>query len=186
MLLFWVNSVLKSLVSAFTPVRNLGEGIGGIGLSSPPLIFRPDWGPKGRKKFFGDRPPPPPPHPFISGSGWPQPLIWRSGWALYHWGWFHTVMALNLKKLARLFQVSNPCLSLPSVATEDRKQFQCPLLLEFNWYEDTFWLIKKIANIPWRRPYNYSADIIGNCTSTTRKLDYMETKTKTASENRDL
>ena len=122
-----------------------GRGSGGSA-SPPPLIFRPDWGPKGRKKFFGDRPPPPPPPPFISGSGWPQPLIWRSGWALYHWGWFHTVMALNLKKLARLFQVSNPCLSLPSVATEDRKQFQCLLLLEFNWYEDTFWLIKKIAN----------------------------------------
>ena len=138
MLLFWVNSVLKSLVSAFTPVRNPGEGIGAIGLSSP-LFFRPDWVPKGRKKFFGD-------HPFISGSGWPQPLIWKSGWALYHWGWFYAVTALNLKKLARLFQVSNPCLSLPSVATEDRKQFQCLLFLEFNWYEDTFWLIKKIAN----------------------------------------
>ena len=66
----------------------------------PPLIFRPDWGPKGRKNFFGDQPPLP---PFISGSGWPQPLIWRFGWALYHWGWFYAVMALNLKKLARLF-----------------------------------------------------------------------------------
>ena len=150
MLLFWVNSVLKSLVSAFTPVRNLGEGIGGIGLSSPPPYFLTRLWPKRPKKIFWGMPaassPPPPPHPFISGSGWPQPLIWRSGWALYHWGWFHTVMALNLKKLARLFQVSNPCLSLPSVATEDRKQFQCFLLLEFNWYEDTFWLIKKIAN----------------------------------------
>ena len=39
MLLFWVNSVLKSLVSAFTPVRNPREGIGGIGLSSPPPLF---------------------------------------------------------------------------------------------------------------------------------------------------
>ena len=39
MLLFWVNSVLKSLVSAFTPVRNPREGIGGIGLSSPPLFL---------------------------------------------------------------------------------------------------------------------------------------------------
>ena len=54
----------------------------------PFLIFRPNWGPKGRKKFFGDRPPaplsqflddqpphqlpPPPPHPILrlgSGSG---------------------------------------------------------------------------------------------------------------------
>ena len=37
------------------------------------LIFRPNWGPKGWKKIFGDRP------PLISGSGWlPPPLIWRS------------------------------------------------------------------------------------------------------------
>ena len=26
---------------------------------TPPLIFRPKWGPKGRKNFLGDRPPPP-------------------------------------------------------------------------------------------------------------------------------
>ena len=140
MLLFWVNSVLKSLVSAFTPVRNPREGIGGIGLSSPPLFLDQTEAQEGPQAAS------PPSHPFISGSGWPQPLIWRSGWALYHWGWFHTVMALNLKKLARLFQVSNPCLSSPSVATEDRKQFQYLLFLEFNWYKDTFWLTKKIAN----------------------------------------
>ena len=91
MLLFWVNSVLKSLVSAFTPVRNPGEGIGAIGLSSPPFFLDQTEAQKAEKNFLG---------------------------------------TLNLKKLARLFQVSNPCLSLPSVATEDRKQFQC--LLEFN------------------------------------------------------
>ena len=35
-----------------------------------PLIFRPNWGPKGREIFFQDHPP----HPlFISGSGWPLP-----------------------------------------------------------------------------------------------------------------
>ena len=45
-----------------------------------PLILNPNWGPKGRKKFFGDRPPPSlrvwmtgPPSPLISGSGWPGP-----------------------------------------------------------------------------------------------------------------
>ena len=41
-----------------------GRGPGRAGLL---LIFRPNWGPKGRKKFFL-RPTPPPPH-----------LIWRSG-----------------------------------------------------------------------------------------------------------
>ena len=34
----------------------------------PPLIFRPKWGPKGRKTFFGDRA-----SPLISGSVWPPP-----------------------------------------------------------------------------------------------------------------
>ena len=39
------------------------------------LIFRPNWGPKGKKKFFGDCPPP----PTIKGSGWlGAPLISRS------------------------------------------------------------------------------------------------------------
>ena len=50
----------------------------------------------------------------------------------------------------------NPCPSLPSVATDDRKQFQCLnvalnnktglLFLEFNWCEDIFSLFKKTAN----------------------------------------
>ena len=40
-----------------------------------PLIFRPKWGPKGRKKIFWRRPPP------LSQSldDRPSPLIWRSG-----------------------------------------------------------------------------------------------------------
>ena len=36
-----------------------------------PFTFRPNWGPNGRKKFFGDFPPLPPPPPLIEGSGWP-------------------------------------------------------------------------------------------------------------------
>ena len=34
-------------------------GIQGRGLGVRPLIFWPNWGPKGGKRFFGDRPPPP-------------------------------------------------------------------------------------------------------------------------------
>ena len=51
----------------------------------------------------------------------------------------------NLKKLAQCF---NPCPSLPPVATDNRKQFQCliivlnnktgPFFLEFNWCEDKY------------------------------------------------
>ena len=64
------------------PMADPGEVPGG---PPAPLIFRPNWGPKGRKRFFL-RPPPLPP-PFISGSGWPpRPLIWRSGSATDHTG----------------------------------------------------------------------------------------------------
>ena len=37
-----------------------------------PLISRPNWGPKGRKKNVFEAGPPPPP---ISGSGWPEPPL---------------------------------------------------------------------------------------------------------------
>ena len=41
-----------------------------------PLIFWPNWGPKGGKSFFFETGPP----LFISGSGWPgYPVIWRCG-----------------------------------------------------------------------------------------------------------
>ena len=33
----------------------------------PPLIFRPNWGPRGQKRFWRL------PHPPVSGSGWPPP-----------------------------------------------------------------------------------------------------------------
>ena len=50
----------------------------GPGEPGSPLIFKPNLGPKGGKKFFFETTP-----PVISGSGWPFPpaphLIWRSG-----------------------------------------------------------------------------------------------------------
>ena len=47
----------------------------------PTFIFRPNWGPKGRKKFFWDPRPTPPPSPPP-----PPSLTWRSGSATgnYH------------------------------------------------------------------------------------------------------
>ena len=59
---FAVKSVGRRLFSKALLFR---EGPGG----PAPLIFRPKWGPKGGKKFFGDRP------PLISGSGWPPPPL---------------------------------------------------------------------------------------------------------------
>ena len=57
------------------------NGSGGSMGGGPPLILRPNWGPKGGKNFFW-RPPAP---PLISGRGWPAGprfLIWRSGSAI--------------------------------------------------------------------------------------------------------
>ena len=52
-------------------------GIQGRGPGARPLIFRPNWGPKGRKQNFWDRPPPP--YPGIWMPAPPPPFIWRSG-----------------------------------------------------------------------------------------------------------
>ena len=38
-----------------------GGSRGGARGGPPPLIFRPNWGPRGRKNFFWRLPPPPPP-----------------------------------------------------------------------------------------------------------------------------
>ena len=56
--------------------------------------------------------------------------------------------AFKLEKVCPTFASFDPCPSLPSVATDDRKQFQCvnivlndktlPLFLEFSCCEDNF------------------------------------------------
>ena len=65
------------------PTVHLGEAVADPGerpAPAPPLIFRPNWGPKGWKIFLWDCP-----LPLISGSGNPPPppaaapFIWRSG-----------------------------------------------------------------------------------------------------------
>ena len=58
----------------------------------------------------------------------------------------------NLEKVGPIFSRFNPSPSLPSVATDDRKQFQClnivfndktgSLLLEFDRYERSFSFLK--------------------------------------------
>ena len=56
----WQSSTKPPVLKTHTsPVANPGEG-------PAPLFFRPNWGQKGEKKFFGDRPTPP---PLISRSG---------------------------------------------------------------------------------------------------------------------
>ena len=55
------------VVPALIRVCGLSGGSrGGARGAQPPLIFRPKWGPKGRKKFFFEAGVPP---PLISGSG---------------------------------------------------------------------------------------------------------------------
>ena len=78
------------LTSWYLSLADSGEGHRGT-LPPPPLIFRPNWGPKGEKNYFS-RPVPPlsqglddraPPYlrvwmtglPLISGSGWPGPPL---------------------------------------------------------------------------------------------------------------
>ena len=64
-----VTSHLSSLLRAVEKLKHLrlclGEEPGG---PVHPLIFRPNWGPNGRKKFFWEMAP-----PLISGSGWSPP-----------------------------------------------------------------------------------------------------------------
>ena len=64
---------------------NKGRGLGG----RPPFIFRANWGPKGYKKFGGDRVP-----LFIKGSGWPGSPPYLKVWTR-HWG----VCCYNLQTL---------------------------------------------------------------------------------------
>jgi len=63
-------------------------------------------------------------------------------------------IASKFEKIGPIFSSFNPFPSLLSIATNDRKQFQCgkivfnnkarPLFLEFNRCENTFQLFKKI------------------------------------------
>ena len=70
---------------SYSPKPLVGSPLCGIKVSwnCPILIFRPNWGLKGREKPFWDRPPTP---PLITGFRWPGPplihVIWRSGSAI--------------------------------------------------------------------------------------------------------
>ena len=65
---FWLNTFVTYPVSSFNQCRLILTNGGSRG-GPPPLIFRPDWGPKGRKNFFGDR----------------APLISRCGSGIANW-----------------------------------------------------------------------------------------------------
>ena len=71
-------------------------------------------------------------------------------WIAWHW------KTAILEKIGNFFSSLNPFPSMPSVATEDRKQLQYiqivlnnktwSLVFEFSWCEDTFWLFIKLPN----------------------------------------
>ena len=80
------------VVPALIRVCGLSGGSrGGARGAQPPLIFRPKWGPKGRKKFIWSRGP-----PLISGSGWRPPLSVGldppMGFSVSLSVWFHVVL----------------------------------------------------------------------------------------------
>ena len=60
-----MNAFISNILRYFPRVRESSGGGSRGGARPHPLIFRPKWGPKSRKKFLGDGPSP------ISGSGWP-------------------------------------------------------------------------------------------------------------------
>ena len=82
-----IKSMLKGLTSSFsfrrtkqqcsqTKSDNSGGSRGGGRGARPSLTFRPpNWGPKGGKKFFWDRPPSPPP-PYLK--------VWIRHWTIYN------------------------------------------------------------------------------------------------------
>ena len=66
---FWKHALSLTVFTGYVwtvAVADRGEGPRGPG---PPLIYRPNWGPKGWKKIGGPSP------PIISGSGWLPPYL---------------------------------------------------------------------------------------------------------------
>ena len=57
----------------------------------PPLIFRPNWGPKGRKHFFLRPPPLPPPHPYLK--------VWVRYWHVLKPEWVLLLISAFLSSL---------------------------------------------------------------------------------------
>ena len=93
-----------------------GGSRGGAGGPGSPLIFRPNWGPKGRKKFFWRATHPPPPNISRSGAGTVLPTLIMSSaiYYLYLQVMFHekdflfrvAVFVLFVKNVSNLFQVT--------------------------------------------------------------------------------
>ena len=125
----------------------------------PPLIFWPNWGPKGRKKFY-DRP-----LPLISGSGWPPPriLIWRYGSATDNlqqlklsvvWLWGTDILQRQVIRVLPFFSfllmlAKDDCLFLSfSEFSCERFNWSCSLQY-YCWSYGTQWLK---PNVAWRRP----------------------------------
>ena len=59
----------------------------------PPLIFRPNWGPKGLKKMFWETTLP---TPFIQGSGWPGLPRYLKVWIQQCQGWISKVLKKSM------------------------------------------------------------------------------------------
>ena len=104
----FVRSLLGSKAQAQGMRRKLGERnknqwrIQGRGLGARPLlIFRPNWGPKGRKKLFWTPPPLP---PLISRSGTGTAVmrsVGASAFWIYHW--------IPNSKLWFIVSLTGPC-----------------------------------------------------------------------------
>ena len=87
----------------------LGRGQG----CPAPFTFRPNWGPKGRKKIQ-DPPSPPPAASLSQGLDDPFPLIWRSGSAIARW--------LLIPYLRLFFFAFFPSVFLRAVKNKDQEK----------------------------------------------------------------
>ena len=80
-----------------------------------PTIFKPNWGPKGQKKYFGDRPPPPLPQ---LSKGLDLPLILCFAFQLHVQCLIVLCFCVSVKSFASVFSLTSCCSSRRNDSTQ--------------------------------------------------------------------
>ena len=104
----------------------------GPGEPGSPLIFKPNWGPKGRKKFFDTIPPPPPPPYLRVWMTAPTPLalpmlvykIWRFNCDKQNWQDEEMGQKLKKQRWVEVFQLFLPeTVALVTIQNSDNERW---------------------------------------------------------------